>query len=69
MTESIYPIFPKLVTVEVDERRALSFCVENHEALIEYIAKSNESIISDFIDDNKEAFDEFVLSGGMYERF
>lgn len=62
--EDIYHYFPKQVTVDATEKHVRKFIEENMDAFLDFMFKSNQFTLNEFIDDNEEYFEEFILSGG-----
>lgn len=64
MEEMTYRCFPKKIRIEVTERDARNFVKDNVDYFLDWMFRSNEFTMSEFINDNEELFAEFLFAGG-----
>lgn len=70
MEEKKSPWFPKQIWVEVTEKAVRAFIGESEESLeafLDWMFQSHEYTMSEYIEDAKENFADFILSGGAAE--
>lgn len=70
MEEKKIQWFPKQVRIEITEKEARAFIGESEESLeafLDWMFRSHEYTMSEYIDSQMELFSEFVLSGGAAE--
>ena len=67
MDEMTNRFFPKKIRIEVTEQDVRGFVKDNIDYFLDWMFKSNEFTMSEYLDDNMENFSEFLLSGGGNE--
>lgn len=64
MDEMTYRFFPKKVQIEVTEQDVRNFVKDNMDYFLDWMFRSNEFTMSEYVNDNEELFAEFLLAGG-----
>lgn len=67
MEEKNYRFFPKRVQVDVTERGARAFVKEDIDGFLDWMFRSNDFTMNEYLNDNMENFTEFILTGGAAE--
>lgn len=64
MDEMTYRCFPKKIRIEVTEQDVRGFVKDNLDYFLDWMFKSNEFTMSEYVNDNEDLFSEFLLAGG-----
>lgn len=64
MDEMTYRFFPKKIRIEVTEQDVRGFVKDNLDYFLDWMFKSNEFTMSEYVNDNEDIFAEFLLAGG-----
>lgn len=67
MDEMTYRFFPKKIRIEVTEQDVRGFVKDNIDYFLDWMFKSNEFTMSEYVNDNEDLFAEFLLAGGSVE--
>lgn len=67
MDEMTYRCFPKKIRIEVTEQDVRGFVKDNLDYFLDWMFKSNEFTMSEYVNDNEDLFAEFLLAGGSGE--
>lgn len=67
MQEKAYQFFPKTVRLEVTEQNARDFVKDNVDNFLDWMFRSQDYTMNEYINENMELFTEFILSGGAAE--
>lgn len=66
MDEMTYRCFPKKIRIEVTEQDVRGFVKDNLDYFLDWMFKSNEFTMSEYVNDNEDLFAEFLLAGGSW---
>lgn len=64
MDEMTCRFFPKKIRIEVTEQDVRNFVKDNMDYFLDWMFRSNEFTMSEYVNDNEELFAEFLLAGG-----
>lgn len=64
MDEMTYRCFPKKIRIEVTEQDVRGFVKDNLDYFLDWMFKSNDFTMSEYVNDNEDLFAEFLLAGG-----
>lgn len=64
MDEMTYRFFPKKIRIEVTEQDVRGFVKDNIDYFLDWMFKSNEFTMNEYVNDNEDLFAEFLLAGG-----
>ncbi len=62
-----FKFFPKRIVIDATESDAKKFIKENIDDFLDFIMKSKDYAVADYIDKKESEFSDFILSGGAME--